>query len=271
MQVSESAASGQAEAIPAVPSIQSDQVPVNPNARNDAGSLSRQSPWRAKENPATKSPAGDQRDETSTAVSVGRKDGPNAEIPKTSSRESHDPQVQAAPVFRTAAGADDLPVSKAQQTGAPRQPDMIFQLSEKIRAQVQNGGTELTIQLKPESLGKMEIRAEAGVHGLIARIVTETANVKHYLESNLSVLQQNLHNQGLKIERIDFIVQDGVDSRLYGGQQNAGQTADGRQGGDSRGHSGSSAAARIAVEDEIVADPAAMAALGPNSTFHTVA
>jgi flagellar hook-length control protein FliK len=110
------------------------------------------------------------------------------------------------------------------------------------------------------------------VHGLIARIVTESAGVKHYLESNLSTLQHNLHEQGLKIDRIEFVVQDGIDSRLWGGQQNAGQTATGQQGEDSRRQSDATgAAARLALDDEILVEPAAIAALGPNSTFHTVA
>lgn len=274
-QVSEEAESAQAVPIPSVSSVPPDRAPANSSARDDAAAALRQPSWRsARENPDTKSSTDEQGDGTSVVMSGGRKDSTMAEAlpaPKALSRDSQDPQAQAALSFRTAADPKDVLVSKAQQSGAPRPPDMIFQLAEKIQAQLQNGGTELTIQLKPESLGRMEIRAEAGVHGLVARIVTETASVKHYLESNLSMLQQNLHDQGLKIDRIDFIVQDGIDSRLWGGQQNAGQPASGQQGGDSRRQSDTGAAARLAVDDEILVDPAAMAVLGPNNTFHTVA
>jgi len=171
-----------------------------------------------------------------------------------------------------AADSKDLSTSKAQQSGAPRPPDMIFQLAEKIQTQLQNGGTEVKIQLKPEALGRMEIRAEAGAQGLVARIVTESASVKHYLESNLHILQQNLQDQGLKIDRIDFVVQDGLDSRFWGGQQQPGQTGSGQQGGDWRGQADvPGVAAPMALDDEILVEPAVIATLGPNSTFHTVA
>jgi flagellar hook-length control protein FliK len=170
-----------------------------------------------------------------------------------------------------AQGGKDLPATQAPQR-APRQQEFLFQLADKIQVQVQNGGGEIRIQLRPENLGRMEITAETGAQGMVARIVTESAGVKQYLENNLHVLQQSLADNGLKVDRIDFIVQDGLDSRLFNGNQQQSQAGAGQHASDSGTRfSGGSTLRGGTRHEEIALDAASLMAIRPNSTFYTIA
>lgn len=152
---------------------------------------------------------------------------------------------------------------------APQEPDFLTQLVERIRMQVQSGESILKIQLKPSSLGRIEIKAETSGNGVLATIVAESPTVKSYLENNLHILQQGFEDQGLKIERIQVAVQEST------WQQQASQGShDPRPGGGRRGESGDAiplATGDAVLAEDLLLDAQALAVLGPNSTFHTIA
>ncbi len=152
--------------------------------------------------------------------------------------------------------------------GAP-EPDFLSQLAERFQAHLREGENVLRIQLKPSSLGRVEIRAETSGSGLVATILTETAAVREYLEHNLHVLQQSFQDQGLKVDRIQVGVQEG----FWHHNPSAGQQ-ESRPHGEPRDDAGapvwrsdSDDHARI----EAVHDPSSLAVLKPHSTFHTIA
>ena len=152
---------------------------------------------------------------------------------------------------------------------APQEPDFLTQLVERIRMQVQSGESILKIQLKPSSLGRIEIKAETSGSGVVATIIAESTSVKSYLENNLHILQQGFQDQGLKIERIQVAVHDGAWH-----QQASQGSHDSHPGGWRRGESGD--AGRLAESgarpgEDLLLDAQALAVLGPNSTFHTIA
>jgi hypothetical protein len=168
-------------------------------------------------------------------------------------------------------GPDIRAVSSPRQvaTSSPaRNTDFIIQLAERIRAEAGNGGEGIRIQLKPANLGRVEISAESGAAGLVARIVTESGAVRQFLEGNVQILEQALQDQGLRVERIDIVMQESLDLRPSTGNQHSGQGAGHASGGPDPQ---SSQARGVREEDGIVLDPATLVALGPNSTFHTVA
>lgn len=175
-----------------------------------------------------------------------------------------------APIQTGASDLKALAALLAPKQSAPAQPaDFLSQLTERIQAQLRDGEDVIRIQLKPSSLGRMEIRAETSSAGVIATIVTESAGVKSYLEHNLHLLQQSFQDQGLKVDRINVAVQDGDWSQHSGsGQQES------RSGTGNRGES-KSAGWHSGLTDhsgeEITLDPAIQAVLRPHSTFHTVA
>ncbi len=132
--------------------------------------------------------------------------------------------------------------------------------------------SEVTVQLKPDHLGRMKVIAESTTAGLVVRIATESPAAKQLLESNLPGLQHALQDQGLKIERIDILVQERSDPWPSAGhrQQQLGHRS-GTEDGTGQGAYTEGREASIAAPVEIPVDPVALAAMHPNSTFHTVA
>jgi hypothetical protein len=165
----------------------------------------------------------------------------------------------------------EIPVQASAQVSGSRNSEFFLQIAEKFQMLVRNGNGEIHIQLRPENLGRLDIRAETGANGVIARIVTESSSVKSYLESNLHALQQSFQEQGLKVERIDVLVHEGFDARNPAAhQQHSGNNGSSNPQADSSVVT-PAGAQRAAMQDEILVDPMTLVYLGPNSTFHTTA
>jgi flagellar hook-length control protein FliK len=160
------------------------------------------------------------------------------------------------------------------QPPAAQNKDFLFQLAERIQFQVREGSGQLRIQLKPDSLGRLEINAETAGAGVVARITTESSSVKTYLENNLHVLQQALQDNGLKVERIHIVVQEAFNPQSSSGNTTqfghagSGQNEEKPGSLPGTGSKGSSTANPL---EEIAIDPMAWIALNPNVRFHTVA
>ena len=92
--------------------------------------------------------------------------------------------------------------------------DFVVELAGRIQAQIRGGREMIRIQLHPEELGKLEIRAESGRDGIVARIAAESVNVKKLLESNIQNLQQTLESRGLKVDRLHIVVEEATDTAL---------------------------------------------------------
>ncbi|NWG14016.1 MAG: flagellar hook-length control protein FliK [Acidobacteria bacterium] len=146
--------------------------------------------------------------------------------------------------------------------------DFLFTVAERIVV-LANGSTHaIMIQLKPDHLGRISLEAQGGSDGLIARITTESAALKQFLESNLPVLQQSLQELGLRVHHIDIVIQEGPGLQNHGGMWHD------RTGQDASGQTGEPAPAdeqALPTACEITLDPRTLAALHPYSTFHTVA
>jgi flagellar hook-length control protein FliK len=167
-------------------------------------------------------------------------------------------------------GTNNAATSREATTPA-RPGDLVYELVERIQVMLRDGKGEIRIQLKPEHLGNLEIRAESGGNGVIARITAESSSVKNFLENNLHFLQQSLQDQGLKIDRIQVIVQD-----LAGAHQASGQSAQfghagsGNQNGETFKPTHSTKSGSVNPVEEISIDPVNFIS-GARSRFHTVA
>ena len=174
--------------------------------------------------------------------------------------------VTRAPEARNLTNESAAPASSSQ----PR--ELVLQVADQIRVQLRDGKEEIRIQLKPESLGHLEIKAETTLNGVTARITTESNNVKSYLENNLQFLQQTLQDQGLKVERIHIVVQDAFSSQSPSGfAAHSGHANSGQDGRESQTHTQSSGSSQTNTTDEMTVDPLTWISLNPNSRFHTVA
>jgi hypothetical protein len=160
--------------------------------------------------------------------------------------------------------------SLAPETAQPQ--NLVLQIAERIQIQVRDGGGEIRIQLKPDGLGQLSIKAETTANGVIARIITDSDGVKSYLENNLHQLQQALQDQGLKVDRIYVTVQNGSDHQPWSSHTTQFSHGGTRQQG--REPQNPQYGARIDesdVSEEIAVDPETWLMLKPNTRFYTVA
>jgi hypothetical protein len=190
-------------------------------------------------------------------------------------RAQQPPGSKAVLVPSTAPGPSEAQHS-ASGVRAPAAPVVaqnaelfMSELAERIQVQVRQGGNDIRIQLKPANLGHVEIMAQTGAEGVVARIVTESAAVKQYLENNLHVLEQALVDRGLRMDRIDVVAQGYLDARQSSAHPDSQYGGSGHRA-DVRGREAALAAGTVPGEDAL-ADSTFRAAIGPHSTFHTVA
>jgi hypothetical protein len=190
---------------------------------------------------------------------------------RSSENTSQTQSAFAASVTRYAESGS--PSNAAQSaSAAPRSPEFVFHLAEQIRIQLREGKGEIRIQLRPENLGRLEIRAETTLTGISARITAESGTVKNYLENNLQLLQQSLQNQDLRIDRIYIVAQDPVDAQFSQGYAaQSGNAGYGQRGKESNANAGSDKSVIYETPSETVLDAAAWLAMNPNNRFYTVA
>lgn len=161
--------------------------------------------------------------------------------------------------------------SSSRESAGAEAKSLVLELAERIQVQVREGRGEVRIQLKPESLGRLEIRAENTANGVVARIAAESGSVKSHLETNMQILQQSLQEQGLRVDRIQIVVQDGFDAQTPSGYHaHSGNSGSGHERGGGRGAGGADGFGEN-PSDETSPDQAARRSLNPNVRFYTVA
>ncbi len=179
------------------------------------------------------------------------------------------PNMVATPASITVNDPRLVPAAPRAQTASPQSSEFMLQLADRMQVLVRDGRGEIRVQLHPENLGHLEIRAENASGGVIARIVAESSTVKNYLESNLHLLQQSIQDQGLKIDRIQVTVQDNGGSESFAGH--TAQSGYPGSGSQERRNGRSTENPGSLESEEPGLDAVTMAMMNPNARFYTVA
>lgn len=98
--------------------------------------------------------------------------------------------------------------------------EIISQVVEKARFVITGDKSEMVMDLKPDSMGKLSLKVVTE-HGMImAKFVAESQQVKQVLETNMQFLKDSLEKQGLNVQGFSVSVrQDSQSDRgKYGGQ-----------------------------------------------------
>lgn len=111
------------------------------------------------------------------------------------------PILQTVEQFVDAAGE----ISAAKE-GAVSGREVISQIVEQVRIQLNQENTSLEMQLYPEHLGKIQIHVISKDGVLTARILAETEAAKQAVEGGLTSLKESMENQNLKVEAIEVMV-----------------------------------------------------------------
>lgn len=84
--------------------------------------------------------------------------------------------------------------------------DILAQINNKMQAKNINGQQRITLQLTPESLGKITIELSKGKDGLQAKMLTDNVQVKDMLEKNVDGLKSTLASQGVTVNNVSVKV-----------------------------------------------------------------
>lgn len=103
--------------------------------------------------------------------------------------------------------ADSLISSdKAQSNVTVSQKDILTQVIDKAKIILNGDKTEMSMDLKPESLGKLSLKVvtERGI--VTAKFIAENQQVKETLEANMQLLKDSLQKQGLTVQNCSVSV-----------------------------------------------------------------
>ena len=87
-----------------------------------------------------------------------------------------------------------------------QQVDIVRQVVEQVRVNMNQQATSLELQLYPEHLGKIQINVVSKDGVLTASIVAETEAAKQAIEGGLLNLKEAMQQQDLKVEAIEVMV-----------------------------------------------------------------
>lgn len=92
--------------------------------------------------------------------------------------------------------------SETAETAPVNREELFSQLVEHAKVVVDNGGSEMEVSLKPEHLGKLQLKVTIDNEVVTAKFVAESQQVKEIIESNLSQLKRNLQENGMQVDTI---------------------------------------------------------------------
>lgn len=119
------------------------------------------------------------------------------------------------------------------RVGEEQATEIVRQVVEQVQVQAKQGMKSMEMQLYPEHLGKVLIQVVSKDGAVTAQITAETEAAKNALESQLTILKENLSNQGVKIENVEVtIASHAFEQNMQGEtqqEQNSGNSRRGRR------------------------------------------
>ena len=82
------------------------------------------------------------------------------------------------------------------------QTDILSQVSAKFEQLQQQAGSKVSIVLQPESLGRVSVEIMNSKDGIVAKMTTETQQVKELFDKNIESLKSSLSAQGVNVNNI---------------------------------------------------------------------
>jgi flagellar hook-length control protein FliK len=102
--------------------------------------------------------------------------------------------------------------------------DIIDQIVKNVNITKSDTESNIKIQLKPDFLGNIEIDIKSVNGSLTANILTDNEKVKHQIEANLNILNNQLESKGIKIDSFNVSVDRNMQfTSQYNGQGNSGK------------------------------------------------
>ena len=98
---------------------------------------------------------------------------------------------------------------------------IVRQVVEQVSMQTKQGMTTMELQLYPAHLGRVVVQLVSKDGNVTAQITAETEAAKNALEGQLTLLKENLVNQGVRIENVEVtIASHAFEQNMQGEKQN---------------------------------------------------
>ncbi len=142
----------------------------------------------------------------------------------TQSQQQNEQNIQALGDIKINAVNNQTQVHKAEFTMSQpvRTTEVMNQVVEQAKVIVGQDKTEMIIHLKPDHLGKLELKVVTEQGIVAAKFIAESHQVKEIIETNMQLLKDSLEKQGLSIDNVS--VQVGQEKQSEYNQQNAHQS-----------------------------------------------
>ncbi len=102
--------------------------------------------------------------------------------------------------------------------------DIIDQIVKNVNITKTDTESNIKIQLKPDFLGNLEINIKSVNGSLTANILTDNEKVKHQIEMNLNILNNQLESKGIKIDSFNVSIDRNMQfASQYSGQEDSSQ------------------------------------------------
>ncbi len=96
------------------------------------------------------------------------------------------------------------------------QTDVIRQIVQRMTLHSRGNQSTMTIHLKPEFLGQVQMEVSTEHHQVTVRMATESMAVKHMVEQGLQHLKSELQQHGLQVHKFDVFVANDNDTSRQG-------------------------------------------------------
>lgn len=139
-----------------------------------------------------------------------------------------------------------------QLTGQTAGKDQLFsQIMEHARLMLSGNQSELEMSLKPDHLGKLQLKVMVENQVVTARFVAESQQVKQIIETNLSQLRDQLRENGLQVDQLLVSVGNGSQEQFF--SQTTGNPS--QFGGSGGSHSAMDDMSDVPMDGEAVSTP----------------
>lgn len=101
---------------------------------------------------------------------------------------------------------DGAEVQFSQLSAAEQLREIADQILEKVRVIISPSQTSMEITLNPESLGRVSLNLISKQGVMTAQFTAQNQVAREAIESQITVLRENLENQGLKVDAIEVTV-----------------------------------------------------------------
>lgn len=142
----------------------------------------------------------------------------------TQNQQQNEQNIQAVGDIKINAVNSQTQVNKAEfsMPQPVRTSEVINQVVEQAKVIVGQDKSEMIIHLKPDHLGKLELKVVTEQGIVAAKFIAESHQVKEIIETNMQLLKDSLEKQGLSIDNVS--VQVGQEKQSNYNQQNVHQS-----------------------------------------------